>query len=347
MAFLTRLFIKKKDDDFETVLASLASDIHKRQVKLSEMRLREKRSTLLATLYTLLIWLVYTSLWYLNVLPSLFPPTGGHSSMFEKVVRGVPAFIGPIIILFNRRIVQVWYTRKADAEEKTLQNLMRQRRSKVEEIKKKTNFNSMVKLFQEYDEPSTGTTSATPLRRHVLHNQGPTTPQPRPAVGPISQPQTPVTTALQAQLTPVLSPQPMAPPRRRWYDKIADALLGDDDHEVGSPSSRYALICERCFTHNGLIKESMWEDAQFICRNPNCNHLNRSARSKRTDPNTNVPSQYNTPSPRPSDRHSPSASPSSQQHPTSFAPKVTPTDGSDPDAPTVDSIDAGVMEVDA
>lgn len=85
--------------------------------------------------------------------------------------------------------------------EKTLQNLMRQRRSKVEEIKKKTNFNSMVKLFQEYDEPSTGTTSATPLRRHVLHNQGPTTPQPRPAVGPISQPQTPVTTALQAQLT--------------------------------------------------------------------------------------------------------------------------------------------------
>lgn len=60
----------------------------------------------------------------------------------------------------------------------------------------------------------------------------------------------------------VLSPQPMAPPQKHWYDKIADVVLGDDDHEVASPSSRYALICERCFTHNGLVKESMWEDAR-------------------------------------------------------------------------------------
>lgn len=158
----------------------------------------------------------------------------------------------------------------------------------------------------------------------------------------------------------MFSPQPIAPPQKHWYDKIADVVLGDDDHEVGSPSSRYALICERCFTHNGLIKESMWEDArksfhlpyllsgltnsiiEFICRNPNCNHMNRSARSKRTDPNPNVPS-----SPRSSDRRSPSASASPRQPSTSLAPKVTPTDGSDPDAPTVDSIDAGVMEVDA
>jgi hypothetical protein len=88
---------QKKDDDFETVLASLASDIHKRQVKLSEIRLREKRSTLLATTYTLLAWLIYTTLWYLNALPSLFSSTVGRPGMFERVLRGLPVFIGPIM----------------------------------------------------------------------------------------------------------------------------------------------------------------------------------------------------------------------------------------------------------
>lgn len=81
--------------------------------------------------------------------------------------------------------------------EKTLQTLMKQRRTTVEEIKKKTNFDSIVKLFQEYDEPSTST---TPLRRRLPQGQTPVTPHP-PGRVPISQPQTPVPSALQAQLT--------------------------------------------------------------------------------------------------------------------------------------------------
>jgi len=55
---------------------------------------------------------------------------------------------------------------------------------------------------------------------------------------------------------------PLAPPRKQWYDKVADAILGDDDASFQSPSSRYALICEKCFSHNGLVKESQWEDAR-------------------------------------------------------------------------------------
>jgi len=54
----------------------------------------------------------------------------------------------------------------------------------------------------------------------------------------------------------------VAPPRKQWYDKLADAILGDDDPTFASPSARYALICEKCFNHNGLVKESMWEEAR-------------------------------------------------------------------------------------
>ena len=53
----------------------------------------------------------------------------------------------------------------------------------------------------------------------------------------------------------------MPPPRNQWYDKLADAILGDDD-SVTAGASRYALICQKCFAHNGLVKEEMWEDAR-------------------------------------------------------------------------------------
>jgi len=56
--------------------------------------------------------------------------------------------------------------------------------------------------------------------------------------------------------------QSVAPSRKQWYDRIADAILGDEDVAPASPSSRYALICEKCFAHNGLVKESLWEDAR-------------------------------------------------------------------------------------
>lgn len=94
------LWKQKNDEDYETVLSSLALDIQKRQVKLSEIRLRERRSTLLVTLYTLAGWVAYVSLWYLRMLPGL---TGhARNSKLEKVVKGCPVVIGPILwVLFS------------------------------------------------------------------------------------------------------------------------------------------------------------------------------------------------------------------------------------------------------
>ena len=127
------IFLKQKnDEDYETVLSSLALDIQNRQVKLSEIRLRERRSTLLVTLYTLAGWVAYVSLWYMNILPNFSGRAG--SSRFERAVKGFPVTSGPILcvlvrsstwrnpeptsysVLFVRRIVQIWYKRKGDAE---------------------------------------------------------------------------------------------------------------------------------------------------------------------------------------------------------------------------------------
>ncbi|KAK0443975.1 uncharacterized protein EV420DRAFT_1575786 [Desarmillaria tabescens] len=268
MSFLFSLFRKTKEDDYETVLASLALDIQKRQTKLADIRLRERRSTLLVTLYTFVAWVVYVALWYTGALPSL---AGYYRNLrVEKAVKGLPVVIGPIIILFIRRIVQIWYTRKGDAEEKTLQKLMKEQRTKVEEIKKKTNYYSTRELLQRYDESSP---APSPLRQRIVAQpQGsPSTPT-RPINGNAggSALNTP-----QNQAATLASPPqpPPGPSRKQWYDKLADAVLGDDDQ------ARFALICEQCFAHNGLVKESVWEDTQYVC--PKCNHFNPSRRSNK------------------------------------------------------------------
>ena len=57
----------------------------------------------------------------------------------------------------------------------------------------------------------------------------------------------------------VRSAPSIPPPQRRWYDRIVDAVLGEDTE---SPHTRFALICQKCFAHNGLVREAELEDTR-------------------------------------------------------------------------------------
>ncbi|KDQ34229.1 hypothetical protein PLEOSDRAFT_1110894 [Pleurotus ostreatus PC15] len=272
MSFLLRLFKQSKEEDYETILSTLSRDIQLRQQKLADIRLRERRSTLWSTLYTAAAYLVYVCSWYFRAFA------------LPRGVALAPVILGPLIVLFIRRIVQLWYSRKEAHEEKTLQQLLKQQRTKVEEIKKKTNYYSTRDLLSKYDESSPMNTPQPPQGLRQRFNpalaQAPQTPNGPRSGGPSAPPSGPL--APPSMPNPALtafSPSPFlaTPARKQWYDKLADALLGEDDQ--APPSSRYALICEKCFKHNGLLPEAMWQDAQFRCIK--CDHLNASVRSKR------------------------------------------------------------------
>jgi hypothetical protein len=62
--------VQAASEDYEQILSSLALDIQKRQSRLSDIRLRERRSTLLTTVYAFSIWALYVSLWYTGLLPN-------------------------------------------------------------------------------------------------------------------------------------------------------------------------------------------------------------------------------------------------------------------------------------
>ncbi|KAF5369708.1 hypothetical protein D9615_010175 [Tricholomella constricta] len=205
--------------------------------------------------------------------------------------------------------------------------LLKEQRKKVEEIKKKTNFYSTRDLLQRYDE------SATPglRQRLVPAPTQPSTPQrPPPPPNGNTLLQTPNPFSPQPS-----TPLPSMPPRKQWYDKLADALLGDDDHTPNASTSRYALICEKCFAHNGLVKESMWADAQYVC--PKCNHFNPSANSKKQARTSPSPSSI---SPKPVSPPLPhnGRTPERESQPS--------TNGSPPAVEAAAAAEASMMEID-
>ena len=40
-----------------------------------------------------------------------------------------------------------------------------------------------------------------------------------------------------------------------WYEKVVDAIIGDEE----GPHQKYALICQQCFEHNGLVPPHEYE----------------------------------------------------------------------------------------
>ncbi|KAJ7634455.1 hypothetical protein FB45DRAFT_467855 [Roridomyces roridus] len=270
MSFIWRLFrAQKPPDDYESILSALAANIQKRQERLSEIRGRERNSTMLVTLYTLAGWLAYVAVWYLGFVTN--NANGRRVPQVEKTLRALPVFVGPILILFIRRIVQVWYNRKGNAEEKTLQTLLKEQRLKVEEIKKKTNFYETRDLLSRYE----GSAPGTPQQRRP--GGPPQTPQQSQRA---SVPSTVSSNHRAAPPPTPARPTPAAPPQRKWYDAVADILVGPEDtSSLNAEKQKYALICERCFAHNGLVAEAVWADAQYTC--PKCGHFNASARSRR------------------------------------------------------------------
>jgi len=73
--------------------------------------------------------------------------------------------------------------------------------------------------------------------------------------------------------------QPSNPNERKWIDKLMDAIVGD----VNEVDSKYALVCNFCYTHCGLALPEEYKTFKYIC--PNCKKLNDNAKKY----NINVP----------------------------------------------------------
>ncbi|GHJ87003.1 hypothetical protein NliqN6_3405 [Naganishia liquefaciens] len=316
LSWLNPLAYRKKaaPTDYETVLSRLSTEIAEAKQHLSEIRLRQRRASLLLNLYGIILWLIWCGLWYFQKLP--WGLVGLYADDIAAQAAGLAVVVlGPIGLLGLNRVNGLFFARQRTREETNLRNLLKTQHDKIEEIKKATNYYSTRDLLEKYDELSRSSPSGnssrgspgtpTPASRRGqpgktgLQNPAANRLATLGAVSPAQNGMSPIPAQAQAQMQMLQqqsmssSMQPVLPtPTKKWYDHVADRLLGDDPSQASQ--TKYALVCGGCFRHNGLVGDKAeWENMKWIC--PRCSYFNPSPKSRRASADPSVPSTPTAP----------------------------------------------------
>ncbi|KAI8855024.1 hypothetical protein BC829DRAFT_379023 [Chytridium lagenaria] len=243
--------------------------------------------------HVLVSWLYYSIPAYVFYLVGYFTFFNPHGEILNLwLLKTVPLLVFPFLIYYGRKFIFAWFKAKKKIEEQQLETLRTQQKQKVEELKKKTGYYTTKGLIERYESPS----KADPNRLQVPGTPGTGTPNPLTAPGSgqlrqryASVPIPPTAAILENSLSaPVLGTPGSG--TRNWYDKVVDAIIGDE-----GPQQKYALICQQCFEHNGLVLPDEYGTAKFRCMK--CGFFN--ARKSRLG-NASAPSSSADVSPPPS-----------------------------------------------
>lgn len=270
----------KDAESYEKELSRLAAKIALRQQNLARANIRLRRAKGAVTLYCSVIYTVYSSI-------VIFGVKDRHWIHLFALI------FGPLGIWALRWIIQSWYTWVKNSNQEYIKELEIQHKELIEELKQKTNFYSTQALLDRYDTEKSKkdqkeTVQGQPGQRDQP-SQGQPGAQSQPSQEQSGSPNLKSNQLRTQQSNPelaqsttsghppsglspssVLPLQPFVLYTPRWYDRILDILVGEDEQ---SPKNRQALICANCFNHNGLAQYG--ESAQtvvYIC--PRCGFKN-------------------------------------------------------------------------
>ncbi|GBB89485.1 hypothetical protein RclHR1_16190004 [Rhizophagus clarus] len=286
MGVILSRFRSQSDDNYEKILSELDDDIGRAEVRLREIRIRERSALIIWIVYSMLAYVAYVAgYWYF-----VYMSIDEEGWDFMKIA---PVFTGPFFIVIGYRFLALWYKRKETNEISQLEHLRAKQKLKVEELKKKTGYYTTKTLLDRYDS-SKGQINQQNVPVRPVQSIGPNLRQRNvpnsqvPEINGINGDSRSNgielnvgSNAPRPNSYDSSSPNPITPLQRRWYDKLVDVIVGDDEQ-------KYALICQNCFTWNGLAYPADFEDVQYYCKK--CNHFNPSRRSQRNETSLSAPS---------------------------------------------------------
>ncbi|KAG5358879.1 Protein lunapark [Yarrowia sp. E02] len=271
--------------NYEKELQVLQTKLAETEKRLLARRLRLRRTKGLFTLYSLVIYIVYVGIVVAKNHMSRELLLAGN-----RLTLGV--LLGPPAIYIVRYMIQAVLGRFVSFDEDRIKYLRQQQEGKLEELKQKTGFYSTKAIVDRYEpkkkeakkpvqqQPKQNAATnnrqgVPPPTANVPRNIPPTANVPRnipptanvPVVkGPDSGPAgasvpsipKPVPVSEEEVLAAKKSldkagassaPVSTGPYQRQWFDRVLDLLVGEDE---SAAQNRQALICSKCFTHNGL-----------------------------------------------------------------------------------------------
>ncbi|NXO75295.1 LNP protein, partial [Sitta europaea] len=246
-------------------------------------------------LYSSLLYLITCLIVYLWCLPDEWT---------ARLTMTLPFFAFPLIIWCIRTLLIFFFSKRTERNNDALEDLKSQKKKILEEVMEKETYKTAKLILERFDPessakgtelPSAGT-SATPrpgqeIRQRTAAQRNASLPPPAsPKEGspksplpasPNAQRETPERAAVPAVQTSVLPRRPGSPatsvpgmglhppgpplarpvlPRERGVvDRVIEYLVGD------GPQNRYALICQQCFSHNGMALKEEFEYIAFRC----------------------------------------------------------------------------------
>ncbi|KAK8070649.1 hypothetical protein PG997_010852 [Apiospora hydei] len=262
---------------FEKALSTLSAKITATQLQLDKVRTRSRRIKVLWTLYLSFAYLVYAIVLILVV---------GYSNL--GVWEWVGMAGGPVLIYVMRTLTHTYFTMRIETLEARLKDLQTERANTIQKLKDATKYDSTHELLEKYggEKPkraiqnhddderhnknakdgdnrrarhsSLGPPSAQGAPTSIRHPNLIPLPPSRPSSSHISPPRH--NQQLQdftAEFAPNADDLPHTPyPQydhnpnngHRWYDRILDLMLGEDET---APKNRIVLICQNCRLVNG------------------------------------------------------------------------------------------------
>lgn len=269
MGFLGLFGLKLFDPNvFEKELSSIAQEISRTRNKMTVLgkRRRTLRKNIIS--YPVILYLSWIIYRYNVASYNLGPLHSGHSrlgiffrgqlNLDLARIAAIPVLIAVISFLVN------WFFRYLiEGQNKKLDTLVNKHKSKIEELKKLSNYNTTNLLLEKYgDKPS------KPGR--VQNIKKPSIPPPKQKMEKVKA--SVPNDANKKKTEQSSRPVPDVKPTKSIQDRLLDYIIGSDHNE--SIESRYALICANCYTHNGLAPPGSTNPLQttYICRN--CGFIN-------------------------------------------------------------------------
>ncbi|XP_014216815.1 endoplasmic reticulum junction formation protein lunapark isoform X2 [Copidosoma floridanum] len=273
------------------------------------MEQRHKKIVGFLIIYSGILYIITTMIFYFYFFPA---------ELYDQIFYIAPLLTFPILILFTKKTVSWYYRRKIFKYEEKLTNLQHEKKKVLDEVTETETYKKAKEILMKYapDQlqtalssrhslaPSEISHSSTPqiltslqsgseLRRRALASStlyqnasnttgicvpiGVSSGQTLSSLSPylVSKSNNTATSVPKSPL-----PRPILPKKRSYIDKLVEYVVGD------GPNNRYALICQKCDSHNGMALKEEFEYFAFRCCY--CNFWNPARKQKPSAPKLDV-----------------------------------------------------------
>eukprot|EP00064_Thunnus_orientalis_P018223 superscaffoldBa00004121_g18317 len=222
-------------------------------------------------------WLLfYSSVLYLLVsliVYCLYLP----EQWLERLAMALPFFIYPVLVWFIRKLLIFIFSKRTERNNDKLEDLKVAKKKILEEVMETETYKNAKLILERFDPEAKkkAELESTPVRPQMTPRPGQEIRQRGVAMRPmpmgtpaamVMTPQRGAQTPLGPGGTPVgMHPpgpplaRPILPKDRGAVDRVVEYLVGD------GPQNRYALICQQCFSHNGMALKEEFEYLAFRC----------------------------------------------------------------------------------